>query len=86
MIKNLRKPIDETRPLLDFSCVADYETVTRFIDILYSRYDFLTCSVLGETVLQRKIHVLTLGNEKSDKTVLYVGGHHGAEWITTTWA
>ena len=69
-------------PLLDFSTEADYNTVCNFIDILVSRYDFLSCSVIGETLLHKKIQVLTLGNEKSERSVLYVGGHHGAEWIT----
>ena len=72
-----KKVIDDKRPLLDFSTEADYNTVCNFIDILVSRYDFLSCSVIGETLLHKKIQVLTLGNEKSERSVLYVGGHHG---------
>ena len=39
------------------------------------QYDVLTRSILG-----RDIPLITLG--KGRKTVLYVGAHHGMEWIT----
>lgn len=39
------------------------------------QYDVLTRSILG-----REIPLITLG--KGKKTVLYVGAHHGMEWIT----
>ncbi len=75
--------INRERPLLDFSRPADHKTVCEWIDIMDERYDFLKVSSLGESILGRKIHMLTLGNEKAEKSVLFVGTHHGCEWITT---
>lgn len=37
---------------------------------------------LGTTVENRKIPCFRIGN--GNKRILYVGGHHGAEWITAT--
>ena len=83
MANTFRKAIDKSRALLDFAVPADHKAVCEFIDIMAERYDFLSVTGIGESILSKKIHMLTLGNEKAEKTVLYVGAHHGAEWITT---
>ncbi len=75
--------IDRDRPLLDLAVTCDYRTTTEFIDIMAERYPFLVVTSIGETILSKKIHMLTLGNENSDSCVLYVGSHHGCEWVTT---
>lgn len=75
--------IDRERSLLDFARPADHKAVCEYIDIMDERYDFLKVGYIGESILQRKIHMLTLGNEDAQKAVLYVGTHHGCEWITT---
>lgn len=75
--------INKDKALLDFSLQCDYDTLTEFIDVLSARYDFLSVTSIGETVLSKKIYMLSLGNEKADKSVLYVGAHHGMEWITS---
>ena len=54
-----------------------YETVER----LSGRYPFLTASVLGKSILGKDIPVLVLG--KGNRHILYVGAHHGMEWITS---
>ncbi len=74
---------DNTRPLIDFSRPADYTAVCDFTDMLISRYPFLSVSHIGESVLGRRIIMITLGNEEAEKSVLYVGAHHGMEWICT---
>ena len=47
---------------------------------LHDRYPFLTVSVLGKSLVGRDIPLITVGEGK--KSVLYVGTHHGMEWIT----
>ncbi|MBQ3482586.1 MAG: M14 family metallocarboxypeptidase [Clostridia bacterium] len=42
--------------------------------------DFIQYDVLTRSILGREIPLITLG--KGKKTVLYVGAHHGMEWIT----
>ncbi len=83
MAKEYKKQINRDRALLDFSVPADHAAVCEFIDIMSDRYPFLGVTSIGESVLSRKIHMITLGNENADKSVLYVGAHHGAEWVTT---
>ncbi|MBE6586877.1 MAG: peptidase M14 [Ruminococcaceae bacterium] len=83
MSSNYRKPIDRERALLDLAVPCDYTSLCTFIEIMAERYDFLSVTGIGESILSRKIYMLTLGNEKAEKSVLYVGCHHGAEWITS---
>ena len=75
--------IKTDRALLDLQIYADYEAVTQVIDILRERYDFLYVTSIGESILSKNLHMVTIGNENADKTILYVGAHHGCEWITT---
>ena len=83
MSEKYKKVIDKTKSLLDFAVECDYRTMIEFIKIMEERYDFLKVTCIGESVLAKKIYMLSLGNEKAEKSVLYVGAHHGAEWITT---
>ena len=75
--------IDKTRALLDLKLRPDYETVREIIGILCERYDFLSVTSLGETVMGRSIYMLNLGDEAAEDEVFYVGCHHATEWITT---
>ncbi len=83
MTSEYRKKTDKSRALLDFATPADHSAVCEFIEIMAERYDFLSVTGIGESILSKKIHMITLGNERAEKSVLYVGCHHGAEWITT---
>lgn len=47
---------------------------------LADAYPFLHVSSLGKSLVGRDIPLVTLGEGK--KSVLYVGTHHGMEWIT----
>ena len=75
--------IRSDKALLDFGVPADYETVSQFLDLFAERYDFISIQSIGETILGRRIQMVTLGDEAAGKSVLYVGAHHGMEWITT---
>ena len=69
---------NKDRALLDFTTFADHTAVCEYIDIMSERYSFMGVTSIGESILGKRIHLITLGNEKADKSVLYVGVHHGA--------
>ena len=82
-MKQINNIINRERPLLDMAFLPDHNTVCEVIRILDSRYSFLSVTGIGESVLSKKIHMMTIGNPKAEKSILYVGAHHGAEWMTT---
>ena len=59
-----------------------YENMMCCIDLLSEQFKFLGVSYLGESILGNGIPILSVG--EGDKGILYVGAHHGMEWITTT--
>ena len=61
---------------------TDHARMMRSLDAWMERYPFLSVTYLGESILGRGIPLVTLGEGK--KTVLYVGAHHGMEWITSS--
>ena len=46
------------------------------------RYTAITLGVLGESICGREIPMVTLGSAAAEKSVVYVGAHHGLEWVT----
>ncbi len=74
---------DADKRILDYGYRTDYALMKRYLDIFSSRYDFMTLSYIGDTVLGKSIPMVTLGDKGAEKSVLYVGAHHGMEWITT---
>lgn len=67
----------------DFKDGFDYTILNQQIDslLLGPRKHNFTHGYLGTTILGRKIPYLKLGNGK--KITLYVGCHHGMEWMTS---
>ena len=85
-VKIMSKTVDvprvrSDRALLRYEEAVTYELMMEYIKIFQSRYDCLRVSELGRSVLDRPIPMIILGHGK--KNVLYVGAHHGSEWITT---
>lgn len=66
--------IDDTLPF-------DHAQLVRTLDRMAERYPFLGIGSLGCSILGRSLPILTLGRGKRE--VLYVGAHHGMEWITS---
>ena len=62
-------------------CPMDHARMMRRIEELADCYSCLSVSYIGESILGRGIPILTLGT--GEKGVLYVGAHHGMEWITS---
>lgn len=61
---------------------TDYAVVQNAVRILISEYPFLKSFNIGKSILGKEIPVLILGNGR--KKHLYVGAHHGMEWITAS--
>ncbi len=57
------------------------QSVTRMIQQLIRTYPFCRSEVLTETVFQRPISTLVVGN--GPRKVLFTAAHHANEWITT---
>ena len=67
--------------ILSYSKPLDYSELISSIELFASRYSTLGISYLGESILGKKIPLLTIGSGK--KEILYIGAHHGMEWITS---
>lgn len=74
--------LDLNRGILNYNAPMDHRLMMTYINEFSERYPFLSVSSIGESILGRGIPILSLGEGK--KSVLYVGAHHGMEWITTT--
>ena len=69
------------RSLLPYDMPMTYERMLEYISIFSERYSCFHVTYLGESMLGKSIPMITLGIGK--KSVLYIGAHHGMEWITT---
>lgn len=74
-------PIDTAKKILDYPLPLTYERMMIYLNCFAERYGQLEFNILGESVLGRSIPMITLG--QGEKTVLYVGAHHGMEWLTS---
>lgn len=59
----------------------DYQQLTEKIISFEKRYPFLRYQYIGTSILGKGIPALTLGN--GHRSVIYVGAHHGMEWLTS---
>ena len=57
-----------------------YSEMMKELDGLCDEYTFFMRSVIGRSLVGREIPLITVGQGK--KAVLFVGTHHGMEWIT----
>lgn len=58
-----------------------YAQMMSELDEISGEYPFFTRSVIGKSLVGREIPLISVGRGK--KAVLFVGTHHGMEWITT---
>ena len=62
----------------------DYKYLMSTLQDYSERYPFIGITYVGTSVLGRGIPMVTLGDSsRRRKSILYVGCHHGMEWITT---
>lgn len=75
--------ISRDRAILDYTEPMTYSLMMEYVELFAERYPEVSVTFIGESILGRSIPMLTLGNTEAEKGVLYVGAHHGMEWITT---
>lgn len=73
--------MNNDKPFLSFDKPFDHSELIKKIDIINSEYPYLSVSSLGKTILGKSIPLITFGS--GDKNILYIGAHHGMEWITS---
>ena len=74
MNKSNKKIIDSKQPI-------GYQTMMDIINTFGEKYDFISIGYLGKSIFGRDIPLIKLGEGK--RKILYVGSHHGSEWITS---
>jgi g-D-glutamyl-meso-diaminopimelate peptidase len=62
----------------------DYEALIKELNDLSERYEIFKLGYLGNSLLNRPIPLITLGEDTSKKSVLYVATHHACENICTS--
>lgn len=71
------------QPILDYRSPLTYELMMKYIDVFAKRYRSISVVFIGESILGHAIPAVTLGDPSTERGVLYVGAHHGMEWITS---
>lgn len=61
--------------------MLDYVTLESYIKDLKNKYPELKIATCGKSHLNKEIYSLVLG--EGERTVVYVGGTHGLEWMTS---
>ncbi len=59
----------------------DYAALMERLHGLAEVYPFITLSYIGTSILDRAIPIIHIGS--GSRRILYVGAHHGMEWITS---
>ena len=68
------------KKIIDFKVPVDHNRMMEIIETFAEKYDFISIGNLGNSIFDRRIPIIKLGEGK--KRVIYIGGHHGSEWIT----
>ena len=69
------------KKIIEMKTPVDYRRMMEILELFAEKYDFLSIGNLGNSIFERKIPIIKLGN--GDKRVIYLGAHHGSEWITS---
>ncbi len=75
------RAINTGKNILGYDSAMDHSLMMQYINEFSERYSFMSVSSIGESIMGRSIPLITLG--EGAKSALYVGAHHGMEWITT---
>ena len=59
----------------------DHNNLEKLLMEYKNQYEFLDVGTLGNSILGKNISRITIG--KGKKSVIYIGAHHGMEWITS---
>ena len=84
MTEQKKKCCLRDKPLTPVEAPIDYKYLMNTMQEYSERYPFIGITYVGTSVLGRGIPMVTLGDSgHRRKSILYVGCHHGMEWITT---
>ncbi len=75
--------VDFERALLDFVRPPDSEILMKYLEVFADRYNFLSLEYLGTSILGKRIPIVKLGDDRAERQIMYIGAHHGMEWITS---
>lgn len=78
----MAKDARQDRALLDYTSPITYSHMMEYVEVFAERYPEVSVSFMGESILGKSIPIITLGDPTAEKGVMYVGAHHGMEWIT----
>ena len=67
--------------IIDITGNMDYNRLEQNINELANRFKFIEKIPLGKSYLGKNINLLKIGN--GEHKVIYIGAHHGMEWITS---
>lgn len=76
------KKLRKTDERIAFEKAADLSVFYDALNRLEAKHSSVKVSVLGETIMGRSIPVITLGEHRESRGVLYVGGMHGTDRYT----
>lgn len=79
--ERIEKMNQDNARVISYHTPLDHQRLTEILTVFHSRYPFLEWSDLGTSILGRSIPLLRLGHGETE--ILYVGAHHGMEWITS---
>lgn len=72
------------RWVTEYTSPLDYRALMDTIQLFSERYPFINVTYMGTSILGRGIPMVSLGDGGGKcKSLLYVGCHHGMEWITS---
>ena len=78
---------NQKRRIMDLRFSMDHSAMMTLLDEFASRYPTMSVTVLGQSIMGRAIPMVHLGTRSTaekPRRVLYLGAHHGAEWMTTS--
>lgn len=73
--------MNAAKGIISFEEYFDYKALESVIQEFKSRYDFIKIGNIGNSIFNKSIPIITIG--KGKESVIYIGGHHGMEWITS---
>lgn len=79
---------NHSRRIPDLRYPMDHTAMLAVLDKFVARYSVLSVTTLGQSILGRIIPAVRLGAPETEgrerRRVLYIGAHHGMEWVTAT--
>ena len=67
--------------IININKPMDYACLEENISELPEKFKFIEKSAIGESYLGKNINLLKIGD--GPHKVIYIGSHHGSEWITS---